>query len=312
MMILASTDNQIFTCSRNNLIALKRDTGILLWKRHLKSSLQCSIKKDREMVFGVEEEAVFAFDHMNGELLWRSKIPTELKFQIIAVSRKLIFINSTSEAVFALNRINGEVQWEVPTSRGMTSLFTDDSVLYTTIHTEIIALDEMTGKTLWMKEEQGIVSTTYQDGILYYVRRLRDEPSKSSTVLEVVAFNVNTNSDRWRIELAGTQALDLTTTQDSLLASLDPNLYLIDLDTGKVLWKFSIEEGIKPVKIGNTVYILEGFSRRIIALDYDTGKYNGKLLTAPPVWVYTNRDTMIASGDYLIFSVGKKVYGYSK
>lgn len=307
-----SSGDLILLRSENAVYAVDSVSGSLVWNYPLKNKIYITTAKTLDgTVYVVGNAWALALDQKSGDVIWKRSIQLDSGTEITMVSNKSLLINNASKAILALDNSTGQIRWQVPTSRGPTILFVDDSVVYA-LNDGITEYDEITGNVIWERDEKGILSASYQNHSIYYVRLLKGASSGTAGRYEIVAFDTQTNIDRWRVELNGSGNPEITKTEEIVLVSLNPSLFALDPETGEVQWQAQVKVGLKPIHVENRVYIFEGFTRRILALDDETGQLLGYLDTAPPRLAYTDREILVSSGDRLVFSTVNKVYAYGK
>jgi outer membrane protein assembly factor BamB len=100
----------------------------------------------------------------------------------------------------------------------------------------------------------------------------------------LVSYNKKTQSINWRFQISkGIESAGLAVSDNLFVGGLDGVFYSIDLDDGKLIWKFDTKSEIvsEPVLNKGFVYFLNG-ANALFALDASSGKQQ---------WVYNRQET---------------------
>lgn len=180
-----------------HLIALRRDTGKVVWDRAVAAKLpeETSIRDhgfaantpaaDADGVYAFfGKTGVFAFDHQ-GNQLWQADVGSKTHGWGTAASpllhEGLVFINASveSESLVALDRKTGKEKWRASGIREAWNtplLVTADSgreELIVARHGDVLAFDPDSGKPLWSCktdiEWYMVPSAVAADGVIYYL-----------------------------------------------------------------------------------------------------------------------------------------------
>jgi outer membrane protein assembly factor BamB len=145
-------------------------------------------------------------------------------------------------------------------------------------------------------------ASIYAEGVLYI-----------SIGDEIVCFDPQTQEIIWKTSLPGYFSRKFALQGNVLLVTDKEHINALSKDTGKIIWQQGeLTDPVNPIIIGNTVYVMEGFSREIFAFDLQTGKYEGKLHSSLPELLRTDRDELISDGNILLFSMQNFLYAYDQ
>lgn len=274
-----------------------------------------------------------------GELLWRSEIGGKRGFSSPVVFGDTVFVGSGDRRLYAVDAASGEERWRFETGgrvesspsvdSGTVYVGSDDGYLY--------ALDAESGAERWSFGTGGKVrsSPAIVAGVVYF----------GSSDGGVYALDAGSGQQRWRFR---TEAAPQRTRwqkwmrtrewsyngdrdfegvvsslayQDGVLffGSTDGNLYAVDADDGRELWRFVTNQPVvgSPTVVDDTVYFanLDG---QVYAADLETGKrkwrFNARTFTASSPAV---ADGVLYIGSFTgVFAVdtetGQELWRYTK
>lgn len=298
--IAVSSNNLILVRTNRQLIALDKTTGVQIWEYSVKDSVYITTPRVVEnIVYDLDDYHVFALDVTSGSQLWSKQLQVDTS--ILEVSENYLFINRPSEDILALDRFSGEILWEVSTTRGLTMIFTDAPVIFA-VNDGVREYNQRDGTLLWERIEAGILAADMYDQILYFIRRMSAASIGTEERYEIVAIDVETHAFLWRRYLSGNRDPYLTATAEYVLLSLNPYLYAISPDTGDILWHTKAKVGLKPAVLRGVVYVLEGFTRKLLAIKLHNGEELGYLEMSSPVITFTDQDILQVTEEYLVIA----------
>lgn len=220
----------------NNLYALKRADGDLVWKFPASGGLGSSPCVHETTAFvGSVDKHLYSVQLIGGRMNWR--FPTGGAIYSSPVVRYgHVFFGSDDGYLYALNVTQGRAIWKTNAYNPVrSSPFVDEEHIY--FGTEggyIYCLELSTGKSKWQSQARRAVTSSpfVTDDILLV-------GSMDSTLL---ALDANSGWTIWRYR-ARRPIISSPTVHDGrvFFGSSDKNLYALDLDSGRELWSFETD-----------------------------------------------------------------------
>jgi outer membrane protein assembly factor BamB len=291
-MVLVRTATAIY--------ALDKVQGNVIWKHNISHQAFFSpAVSSNSKIFVADSKSLWALDPENGQVIWMQLL-SESGGRIVDVSKEVVLINLVGYYVQAYDTQTGSLLWNIGVGRGFIQAYIDDSLVYIPDY-GIEAIDIESGKTIWTEGADAIGSSSFSDGIIYY---------KSGN--KIVAFDVKERTELWSLDLKLEGFSELTVEKGLLIVADTYYLYAFDKSNGHLVWKINTDFPKNPSVIGNDVFVLEGFTRKISAIDIDTGKEIGSLGTSFPYLVIVDRKDMLSSSNILLFSRGNEIFAFGK
>jgi outer membrane protein assembly factor BamB len=314
----AQLDSEIFALSKSDsgsillrttgtLYALN-STGEVLWRFPLGKQIEpMPAVEFGGKVFVADDKTVWALDMDSGQLLWSQSLP-EPGGWIADASEKIVLINVKASDMRAYDTQTGALLWDTPELQGRVYGYIDDSSVYIP-DLDIVAYDELSGDVLW-KEVTGLLrrATAYQNGILYFSANNGDLQSP----IKINFFNVNERNIVAEAQIPISSLESISAEDNSLIIAGLNDFYVLSSSNYETLWNARLSRPVNPSKLGNYLYIMEGFNRIIYAFDIETGKVVGALQSGPRKIVYSDKIEMVSTNDLLLFADGDKVYAYGR
>lgn len=302
-------ENHLLVSTPKSVSLLDPATGYLYWKFPINN-----ISDPRAgfgAIYAMDKNQMIALDEANAQIRWNYEFKDKSLSKNSFILSSYVLINTVSVDVFAIDPVTGQLQWSIPADRGPTMFYGDQEQIIAVRH-DISVYGEDDGKLWWVADYPSILGSDYSNGILYYAQILSAAPSGTSGDCQVVALDMRDKRRLWENNLHGSRIPHVTVADELLLVSYHPNLYAFDLITGSLMWQTDVKYGLDPVASEDFVYILEGFSRKILAVDKHTGAIQGYLKTDRNTMAFVDREIVSASTKILFFAVGNKVYAYGK
>jgi outer membrane protein assembly factor BamB len=223
--------------------------------------------------------------------------------RIIAVSDCCVLVNRVSEDIAAYDRISGEQRWSIPSDRGFANAFVESHTIYV-VNRGITALDDETGNILWTYGDHLISSSAYSQGFIYYSY---DQGGK----ITAFAYDTVNQNELWAVPLRGSGPSKVLYAEDYVLVTSHDHIFVFNPDTGQV-WSKEIQTLQMPVVLEGVIYVTEGFTRSLRAMQLNTGEDLGYLSVRLPVIFEPELNSLTTTENLIIFADGKTVYGYGK
>lgn len=303
-----SDDGIVFARTKRTLTCLSADTGEVQWTFGISKQVIPSpaVIHDRG-VYLADGEMIWALDPKNGNPFWRKPLdgPSVL---VTDADNKSLLVYITSYEVRAYTTADGELLWSTfVASRGPMNAYLDGDIAYI-IDLSIKALDAQTGKVLWSKESGLIGRNAYDnEGILFYEYWKNWDSLQKS----IRAFDVHSQKRLWETKVSDENINRIVIHENNVIVLGSDKVHVMRSNDGVVVWEVGFFEPRLAAVVGEDIYILEGFNRKIRAFQLATGKYLGAL-QAFPVIFEIEQERMIGSQRTLLFANENSVYGYRK
>lgn len=302
--ISTNTNGIILVKTKNTLSAYNQDSKSLKWMMPIKSqrdSYPSVATKNR--VFVSDYEKLWSFNLTNGKPFWNVDIDNTDTW-IPNASTEFVLLNSISNHIDVYNAISGEKLWSVRAGRGYTQAYIDQQIIYI-IDRGIKSYNAVNGSLLWeLNNNRATGPSMFDNGIIYYI-----EYSENSTY-DLVAYNARTRSELWRDNFPDNGPDGLYIYKGFLFINELNVLHQIDLKNGIVNWSKLLSNPIDLSFIGEYVYVLEKFHKKIHALNVKDGKEQGVLQIALPKILSTDGQEMVSTSTKLVFTRGCEIFIY--
>lgn len=243
-----------FNCNDGNLYALDAKVGTLKWKFAQDNDFPlntdpsaCSSSPtivNGTVYFGnSRSKYVYALDANTGSLKWKTLNTLYLNgaFQSgPSVVNDIVYIADLSHNVIALDARNGSVKWSFGGDSGFGSSPTVvNGTVYMTGRNYLFALDAVTGTLKWKFGGAYMtdVSPAVVNGVAYF-----GGGGGSGSVL--YAVDAVTGVEKWRFPYTGlTDVASPVVYKDLVYFPIDYDFIALDINTGKLKWKFTSIDG---------------------------------------------------------------------
>jgi outer membrane protein assembly factor BamB len=226
------------------------------------------------LILGSRAGQVVAYDTANGQTLWSTPLSGAVDGEVrFDPDRKQVYVGSDDGYLYALSSDTGAIRWsfkargsvEHPPEIGSKALY------LSTAADRLIALEPMTGKSLWQYERDKPEGFTIHG---YASPRLgRDVVYAGFTDGFLVALRADSGEIVWSRSLAAAseQFVDIDATpalRDDLLvaASYSGGLYALRASDGEVAWRTGIE-GTSSIELGSDRIYVAAPREGLIALN---------------------------------------------
>ncbi len=266
----------------NNVWALNRDTGELVWKYATMSGIASSPVIDeanRLVVFGSEDNSFYALDYRSGRMNWSFQTKDRVR-GMARVEHGHVFFGSDDGKVYALGAANGRQLWAYDTTAPVRGrpFVTNELVIVGSESGEVTALS-LAGARKWSyRTRRGVISSPYvdtQEGICYV----------GSTDGFMYAVDVSNGFSSWRFRTTG-PIISSPIEHKGLLyfGSADGNLYAINAQSSREKWRFATDKPIvsSPI-IHKELLYFGGTDDYLYCLDATNGKERWKFKTNGPI-----------------------------
>lgn len=270
LSVAVSGDRVYAASAKGELIALKQDSGEVIWTRPMPAHVSSGPMLDGDTLYvGTGDAQLAAVDANTGTLMWQTALSSEVLANP-AVNDDKVFVHTIDGRVTAYNKRSGEKIWvdtrDVPplTLRGTSApLVVGSRVLVGFANGKLAAFDAETGKTLW----ESVVAvpsgrTDLQrmvdiDGLL---RADGDELYVVTYQGRLAAVSLDNGRFVWTRDMSAYTGVAMDK-QQLYLTDADGHVWAIDRKTGATLWRQDSLEGrdvTGPAVLGNTVVVADG------------------------------------------------------
>ena len=269
---MAIKDSTIYASDRYNIVqALNLESGKKEWQLDL-------LKRDKDQNNLFNKYYSYLFDNKNESL--------SLDGGII-VDNDNIYITSELGIVYAINRYNGVVIWKTKVLGEVTSspIINNDLVIIHTNNGMVQALDKKSGIIKWtINISNNIKLENFRNESIPAITSNKVIVGGNYSVINVI--NSRDGQLLWKKYISGFIDEDVLKLNDvynklivkvlviknTIYASLyNGSFVALDLNSGNILWKYNIKNGIKNFIINkNKIYIIE-HNDNIISLNIKNG-----------------------------------------
>jgi outer membrane protein assembly factor BamB len=133
-----------------HIYAVDADTGLLRWQFRSGSAFVAAPVLDNEnLIVSNDDGGVFALNAISGALEWDFAAEKAIT-GAAAVQDGVVYFGSFDENVYALDAATGGMLWsEFVSDNVMEPVIVRDSKVYVTLPEEVLAIDVLSGKTVW-------------------------------------------------------------------------------------------------------------------------------------------------------------------
>ncbi len=299
---ISITDNEIVLVrTTKSLYALTTTSGDELWRFDLSWQAEPEpAVASRGGVYVADGEALWALNQSDGSMLWRqTDIGSNPRITDLSEIYVVVKANLT---VYLYDALRGSLILERPGCLGDNSAYIDNhKVYYGCEGVEII--DIPSGEVLLKGHYQGLIGNTDAlNGIIYY--------SPAEPIIE--AFDTRTQTRIWRgpCQIDGFERFRVI---DDILYFTDfSKICAIHRKNGQILWCTDIFYPQNPTLFNNLMYVFNGNSTIVTALDPKNGDIVGSLTLKNLNRFSSYRELMTSSKDLLFFGSGREVFAFGK
>ncbi len=286
---LAVTESEVVVADyHGKILALKRDTGGLIWQTKGKKPILAGPSVAEQKIFIGTSGQVLAYRLLNGEFLWQA----EVGGSVLATpqgNRGMVFVHVMDGSVVALNAENGRQLWRYNLTtpalmlrQSSSPVLFGDYVVVGFANGKLSALHRMDGTPEWERE---IAVAKGRSDVQNMVDIGADPVIKDNVVYvvsyqgRVAALELETGALIWDRELSSYAGLAVT---DHAVFISDSSgvVWALNRKTGEVLWKQGGLTGrclTSPVILNNFVIVGDGDGYLHWMLQQD-GNFKGRIL----------------------------------
>lgn len=270
----------VFGSDRFGITVLAKGNGQVLWQKRLEDGVAAQPLVHQSRVYaGTESGRLHAFDLEGGTQAWETRLSAPVEGSLL-YSMERLFVATADEALHAVDPATGKVIWTYRRPAfGGTSIrgghhpamvagriwigFSDGSLVALDPNDGAVQFEKLFRDNLKFVDvdarvvgwKDGILVATY-DGKLRYLRR--------------------DGAQIWEFGAGGSRAPIVGDGSVLYFPSSDGNVYALDGDSGKELWRYGFRRGV-PTGVavvgesGKKAIVAAGSDERVVVLDPKTG-----------------------------------------
>ncbi len=222
-----------FGSKDHNVYCLDAETGRLLWKfRTFDEINACPSVKEGRLYIGSFDRFMYCIDAENGNLVWRFETQGEIHTQNpFLVHDNVVYVASFDNYLYALTAGRGRMLWKFPTGNygNTASPVLHGNRLYINSRDGFLFCVTLDGKKVWKVTKATMFSMPciFEDRI--YV-------GGDDKILHCYGLD---GKEIWNFETQGIVWMQPSFHGRTVFfTSWDCNLYAVDVDTHRLLWKF--------------------------------------------------------------------------
>ena len=290
----------IFARTTDALYALHIDAGRILWSHKLswQPAPKPAIARNG-VVYVADGKTLWVLNEKNGSIAWKYSV-SYYTASVADVSNKFVVLWDLN-FYDVINSLDGSTILKIPYScRAYEPAYIDGSNV-NFICRAIITIDIPSGNKIMAEKAGGMGGNTGEgDGIIYY------SPSQPL----IVAFDTRSQSKIWQTPKSISGIEHFNVWRDYLFFTDLDEFCALQRKDGEILWCSPIQYPQNPTVIGDVVYIFNGNSTQIAAINIENGKITGKLTLGNFNFFSTYRELMASSGGWLIFGSNREIFAF--
>ncbi len=251
----------------NNLIflagtAFEKNNGEIIWslKDDELGVFQYTNFSDNILFLATRYSAfsnsLYAVD-ISGQTKWKASIGSDSN-SAPTVYENLVFISNQEGNVIAFNKLDGEKIWEYETSfngRPINLIVSNGQLVFCSTSGIVYSLNPKTGKENWKFNIGSDASEgfSFSGSTIFY----------SSDMGKMYAYDILTKKIKWTFDTNGGSIVSVPTIFNNAIyfASLDGNLFSLDINTGRKNWAYMAQGSIwgSPSVVTKEGKVIRGF-----------------------------------------------------
>lgn len=246
-----------------NGTAFEKNTGKIIWslKEDELGDFQYTNFSDNILFLATKYSAfsnsIYAVDILSGLTKWKASIGSDGN-SIPIVYENLVFISNQEGNVIAFNKLDGEKIWELQTSFNgapINLIVSNDQLIFCSSKGVVYSLNPKTGKENWKFNIGSDASSgfSFAGSTIFY----------SSEMGKMYAYDILTKKTKWTFDTNGGSIVSVPTIFNNAIyfASLNGNLFSLDINTGNKNWSYLAQESIwgSPSILTTEGKVIRGF-----------------------------------------------------
>lgn len=212
------------------------------------------------LYFGACDHIFYAVDAGTGKEIWRFKTG-DIIISKPCIVDDMIFFGSFDENLYALD-LNGKLKWKFPAKSKISC-----------------AIKHAEGR-LFFGTEGGIFFCLSAGGELLWSFSTRDSIVEGAAIGDnIIVFGswdrnvyaLDSNGRLlWKFSTGAEVNVEPAIDGDVVyVGSADKNLYALELETGRMLWSFKVDGGVRGVTASGNIILFTGYTEQLYALNKD-------------------------------------------
>ncbi len=266
---------------------------------------KCIFTPTVTIVFGSNDNAVYAVDAKTGCIAWKFDAKGDIKAKPIVNDGK-VFIGNSLDEFFTINLADGSQSWSADTGKIYGAAATDGTYVYVADNNGAISAYSFDSSTAaWTYTAKNVKTDVIVDnGILYIV----DEYLK---VGSVIAIDTATQKTKWKFSAKSEISAAPLVASDALYVSSNENtLYKLNKQGGVAVWTFKTGKSIRSTPIIDDDSILYFGSND--GYFYAVNSKDGKLVWKYPVNSEITATAVVDSTNVYFGAQNNYIYAINK
>lgn len=306
---ITTIDNRLIIArTMTEINSLDQQTGNILWRQNIAWHFSSKpVFAMDGMLLLTDGKNILALDQADGRILWQQPLRNPLSADIVDINQDLVAVTDLP-FLAVYRRIDGSLLWKKEVCRGIAQAYFYDANIIVPCF-GLASFNALSGETVWeTKLDKGgdrIWKSTFSENIIYFSQDLK----------HIMAYDVKNQRPLWESPMSNDydsyQAYKVN--GNHLLVIIDEQLCVLDRKDGSYYWcTEDLVNPENPTVFEDVLYLFNGFRNGITAYDVQDGRQLGRLEFPSLVFINfeNEKQLMISSDKYLIFSSGQAIYSY--
>lgn len=250
---LALSEEKLIVSSFGHLVALKRNTGEVIWDTKIGIDMFPPAINGNKVYVISSNRFVYAFNIENGKVNWSFNAYSNFLSSLVVYDGKVIF-GGIDSRVYALDENNGSIVWKFQTGDQIISTpAINEGIVYIGSHDgNLYALDAKTGNLTSNFTTEGKVYTPaigYDK--VYFMCKI------DGVNYKLIAIDIETFTKVWEFPFKGYMNYQPTLADGKVIIGAQKNLYILDSENGEEIKnkEFDIEISTQPIIVNEKIII---------------------------------------------------------
>ncbi|MBI3353967.1 MAG: PQQ-binding-like beta-propeller repeat protein [Nitrospirae bacterium] len=259
----------LYTGARDGyLLSINGDSGQELWRYKAEGSINgAPVIAGDLILFGSSGGILYAINPETGLKKWSYRTESGVSFSPAISEDKIVYVGSKDGLFYAISAEGGKLLWKFSAEGGIVAspVIDGDNVYFGARDEKLYSLNRYTGESRWLFN----AGSALNSNPLIYGKTI------CAVSDEGILYGIDkeTGTEIWRIKLERRSNTNLAEAGGVLYAGTD-DLYAIDINNGKVIWRFNervkelFQMEMQRLKIEGERRLTEDEKRAIRVSDY--------------------------------------------